>query len=67
MTVSELSRRTGICPGTLRLYSDAGWITCMYTARGDRLFQEAAVEQARQVRESRARSRTVVSVSTEAT
>jgi len=55
LTLGELSRKAGIAPATARHYTDAGLVDCLYTSRGDRLFFEAAVEQARSVRESRVR------------
>lgn len=67
LTLGELSRRSAISPPTLRLYSDAGLIDCLYTSRGDRLFFEEAIEQARRVRESRSRKRSAQVAQTEAT
>jgi len=55
LTLPELARRTGISLPTLRLYSDSGLVPCQYDTRGNRLFVEAAVEKARQVRASRTR------------
>lgn len=55
LTLPELSRRAGISLPTLRLYADTGLIECSYDTRGNRLFRETVVEQARRVRESRTR------------
>jgi DNA-binding transcriptional MerR regulator len=55
MTVGEFSRKVGISSATIRIYADVGLIDCFYTSRGDRLFLEPAIEQARRARESRTR------------
>ena len=55
MTVGEFSRKVGISSATIRIYADVGLIECFYTSRGDRLFREAAIEQAYRARESRTR------------
>jgi DNA-binding transcriptional MerR regulator len=55
MTVGEFSRKVGISSATTRIYADVGLIDCFYTSRGDRLFLEGAIEQARKARVSRTR------------
>lgn len=55
MTVGEFSRKVGISSATVRIYADVGLIDCFYTSRGDRLFLEVAIEQARSARKSRMR------------
>ena len=55
LTLGELSRRAGISLQTARLYADSGLIPCYLDTRGNRLFSEAAVDQARRVKYDRTR------------
>ena len=53
LTLGALKRETGISHQTLRRYADAGWIDCVMDSSGRRIFTDEAIEQARQVFETR--------------
>lgn len=57
LTVPELSRRARVSVPTIKLYAAAGLIRSYCDSRGNFLFPDSAIEEARAVRDSRIRRR----------
>lgn len=56
-TTSELARRAGTTPPTIRKYADAGWLDFVLASDGTRLFRAGQAEKVREIYARRMASR----------